>query len=231
MVLLTLKAKDLPVTRWQEVLPEALHSIHSLLCTATNMTPHDRIFSFTRKATMGTLLPKWMMTPGPVLLRKRCRPDKADPLVDQVELRHANPQNAFVTFPDGREDSVATRDLTLARCVNNGKEAQISTDQQGAQQQSLEQSSIESPQRTIPPTLGIRTLGTLVPENITILDLMAGPNPIQEDPQPTRPYDHLVLPTPTSPPRKAERQTAIPTPISLPRRSRRQRKPRKILDL
>ncbi|XP_069778851.1 uncharacterized protein [Narcine bancroftii] len=148
----------LDVTRWQEVLPEALHSIRSLLCTATNMTPHERIFSFTRKATTGTVLPKWMMTLGPVLLRKHCRPHKADPLVDQVELRHANLQYAFVTFPDGREDSVATRDLAPAGCVNNAEETQMSTDQQGAQQQSLEQSSIESPQRTIPPTLEIRTL-------------------------------------------------------------------------
>ncbi|XP_069788197.1 uncharacterized protein [Narcine bancroftii] len=229
-VLLTLKAKDLPVTRWQEVLPEALHSIRSLLCTATNMTPHDHIFSFIRKAMTGTVLTKWMMTPGPVLLWKHCRPHKADPLVDQVELRHVNPQYAFVTFPDGREDSVATRDLAQAGCVNNVEETLMSTDQQGAQQQSLEQSSIESPQRTMPPTPEIRTLGMPAPQIITTLDLMAGPNPIQEDPQPTSPHGHLVLPTPTPPPRKAERKTALPTLIPLPR-SRRPWKPRKNLDL
>ncbi|XP_069778833.1 uncharacterized protein [Narcine bancroftii] len=184
-----------------------------------------------RKATTGTVLPKWMMTPGPVLLWKHCRPHKADQLVDQVELRHANPQFAFVTFPDGREDSVATRNPASARCVNNTEETQMSTDQQRVQQQLPEQSSIESPQRTRPPILEIRTLGTPAPQNITTLDLMTGPNPIQVDPQPTRPHDQPVLPTPTPPPRKTERQTTLPTPIPRLRRSRRQWKPRRILDL
>ncbi|XP_069767755.1 uncharacterized protein [Narcine bancroftii] len=109
---------------------------------------HARI----RKATTGTVLPKWMMTPGSVLLWKHCRPHKAVPLVDQMELRHVNPQYAFVTFPDGREDSVATKDLTPARCVNNVEETQMSMNQQGAQQKSLEQLFIESSQSTIPPT-------------------------------------------------------------------------------
>ncbi|XP_069744228.1 uncharacterized protein [Narcine bancroftii] len=77
-----------------------------------------------KKATTDTMLLKWMMTPGPVLLWKHCRPHKADPLVDQVEL---NSQYTFVTFPDGREDSVATRDLSPAGCVNNPEETQMST--------------------------------------------------------------------------------------------------------
>ncbi|XP_069759173.1 uncharacterized protein [Narcine bancroftii] len=87
-VLLTLKAKDLPVARWQDVLLEALHSILSLLCAATNMTPHDRMFSFSRKATTGTVLPRWLMTPGPELLWKHCRCHRTDPLVEPVEVRH-----------------------------------------------------------------------------------------------------------------------------------------------
>ncbi|XP_069779595.1 uncharacterized protein [Narcine bancroftii] len=172
-VLLTLKAKDLPVSRW--------------------------------KATTCTVVPKWMMTLGPVLLWKHCRPHKVNPLVDQVELRHANPQYAFVTFPDGREDPVATRDLAPAGCVNNAEETQMSTDQQGAQQQSLEQTSIESPQRTIPPTPEIRTMGTSAPQNITTLDLMAGPNTIQEDPQTTWPSSTSHSHTSTKKGRKEDR--------------------------
>ncbi|XP_069798445.1 uncharacterized protein [Narcine bancroftii] len=160
-----------------------------------------------------------MKTPEPVLLQKHCRPHKVDLLVDQVELRHTNPQYAFVTFPDGRGDSVATRDLTPATrdlapatrdlapagCVNNAAETQMSTDQQGAQQQPLEQSSIESPQRTIPPTPEIRTLGTPASQNITTLDLMAGPNPIQEDPQPTWPSSTSHSHTFTKKGQKADR--------------------------
>ena len=43
---LALKSKGLKQTQWESVLPEALHSIRSLLCTATNETPHDRLFGF-----------------------------------------------------------------------------------------------------------------------------------------------------------------------------------------
>ena len=38
-ITLVLKTKRLPTSRWQEVLPDAIHSIQSLLCTTTNTTP------------------------------------------------------------------------------------------------------------------------------------------------------------------------------------------------
>ncbi|XP_062909829.1 LOW QUALITY PROTEIN: uncharacterized protein LOC134349429 [Mobula hypostoma] len=111
--LLALKLKGLPVSRWQEVLPEALHSIRSLLCTATNATLHERLFSFPRKSTTGTTLPSWLTSPGPVLLRKHARSNKYSPIVERVHLLHANPQYAYVVLPDGREDTVSIRDLNL----------------------------------------------------------------------------------------------------------------------
>ena len=113
-ILLALKSRGLPVSRWQDVLPDALHSIRSLLCTATNTTPHERMFTFPRKSASGTSLPDWLATPVPVLLRKHVRHHKADPLVETVLLRHANPQYAFVAFQDGREDTVSVRDLAPA---------------------------------------------------------------------------------------------------------------------
>ena len=67
-IILTLKTKDLPTSYWQEVLLDALHSIRSLLCTATNATPHERMFSYQRKSTSGVSIPSWLTTPGPVLL-------------------------------------------------------------------------------------------------------------------------------------------------------------------
>ena len=34
------------IMEWESILPVALHSIHSLLCTRTNATPHERGFTF-----------------------------------------------------------------------------------------------------------------------------------------------------------------------------------------
>ena len=43
---LALKTANLPHEQWEMMLPNALHSIRSLLCTATNATPHERFFAF-----------------------------------------------------------------------------------------------------------------------------------------------------------------------------------------
>ncbi len=50
-ITLALKTKGLPTNCWQELLLDALHSIRSLLCTATNTTPHERMFTYPRKST------------------------------------------------------------------------------------------------------------------------------------------------------------------------------------
>ena len=108
---LSLDSQDLPEGCWEDVLPTALHSIRSLLCVATNSTPHERMFQFPRKSSSGYSLPTWLNTPNSkVLLRKHVR-NKSDPLVDAVELLEANPSFAKVRFPDGRESTVSTGDL------------------------------------------------------------------------------------------------------------------------
>ncbi len=43
-VRLYLHSHGLDVSYWEEILPMALHSIRSLLCTATNSTPHERFY-------------------------------------------------------------------------------------------------------------------------------------------------------------------------------------------
>ena len=63
-VTLALKSKDLPLSSWECVLPDALHSIRSLLCTATNCTPHERMFSFQRKSTAGLRFIYTIAVPG-----------------------------------------------------------------------------------------------------------------------------------------------------------------------
>ena len=42
----TLKSHSLPDSHWEMVLPDALHSIRSLLSTAINTTPHARFFGY-----------------------------------------------------------------------------------------------------------------------------------------------------------------------------------------
>ena len=110
-VQLALTSKGLPIEQWEAVLPEALHSVRSLLCTSTNETPHERFFSFPRKSTYGKSLPSWLR-PGPVMLRRFVRANNASPLVDEVELLDANPTYAHVRYPDGRESTVSINDLS-----------------------------------------------------------------------------------------------------------------------
>ena len=78
---LALKTHRIPVKYWQEVISDALHSIRSLLCTATNTTLHQDLFSFQRKSTSGQSMPTCLNTPGPVLLKRHVRNSKFEPLV------------------------------------------------------------------------------------------------------------------------------------------------------
>ncbi|KXJ09520.1 hypothetical protein AC249_AIPGENE11011 [Exaiptasia diaphana] len=131
-VRLALKSANLPDAKWEMVLPDALHSVRSLLSTATNATPHERFFGFQRRSTHGTSLPTWLQSPGPVLLHRYVRTSKNDPLVDQVELKEANPTYAHIKYLDDRKSTVSLRDL--APCP------QVSI-------------KITTPSGTVPPTL------------------------------------------------------------------------------
>ena len=107
---LMLRTQKLDEKLWETVLPEALHSIRSLLCTATNATPHERFVPFTSRSMFGRSLPSWLINPGVILIRKHNR-NKDEPFCEEVELLHANPSYAYVRFPDGRETTVSTNDL------------------------------------------------------------------------------------------------------------------------
>ena len=122
-VMLALRSKRLPVEHWEKVISTALHSIRSLISTSTNETPHERMFNFARKASNGNALPSWLSNPGPVYLRKFVRNSKFSPTVEKVELLQANPQYAYVQFPNGRESTVSLKDL--APC---GESAVIDSD-------------------------------------------------------------------------------------------------------
>lgn len=111
---LALHCRGLPISRWEDVLDDALHCIRSLLCTATNTTPHERLFSYQRRSTTGKSLPTWLSSPGPVLLKRMARSSKYDPLVDEVELLECNPSYARIRLPDGRQDNVSLSRLAPA---------------------------------------------------------------------------------------------------------------------
>jgi hypothetical protein len=108
-VRLALTSKRMNISSWESVLPDALHSIRSLLCTATNETPHERLFSFNRKSATGCSIPSWL-TPGRIYIRNHVRNSKHDPVVIEAELLQADPQYAFVTLDSGHETRVSLRD-------------------------------------------------------------------------------------------------------------------------
>jgi len=93
-------------------LPTALHSIRSLLSTATNTTPHERFLQHSRRNMFGSSLPSWLADGhSKVLLKRHVRSSKYEPLVDEVELLEANHQYAHIRYPDGRESTVSTQHL------------------------------------------------------------------------------------------------------------------------
>ena len=111
---LSLQEHGLETKEWEKCLPDALHSIRSLLCTATNATPHERLFSFHRKTSNGCTLPVWLVNPGTVLLKRHVRASKYEPLVEEVDLIEANPNYAHVQLKNGVEKTVSLKDLAPA---------------------------------------------------------------------------------------------------------------------
>ena len=111
-VTMSLKSRGLPQENWQDVLPDALHSIRSLLCTSTNATPHERFFIFQRRSTSGTSVPTWLTERDTALLKRNVRLSKQEPLCDEVEILHVNPNYVHVRTPEGREKSVNIKQLS-----------------------------------------------------------------------------------------------------------------------
>ena len=58
---LALCSRNMVTSGWELVLPQVLHSIRTLLCTSTNQTPHERLFSYRRRSATGHSLPTWLV--------------------------------------------------------------------------------------------------------------------------------------------------------------------------
>jgi hypothetical protein len=110
-VQMQLRTKQLSDHMWEEVLPDVLHSLRSLLCTTTNETPHERLFRFQRRSSSGCTIPTFLSQPGKVYLKNFTRNSKREPLVQEVELLESNPHYAFIRFPDGKESTVSVKNL------------------------------------------------------------------------------------------------------------------------
>ena len=126
-VSLALKTHRLPTSKWELELLDALHSIRTLISTATNETPHERFFSYHRKSSTGCSLPSWLTSPGKVLLKRHVRQSKYEPLVEEVDLLEANPNYAHIRKADGKETTVSLRDLA-PRGKEDGLEIQGTTE-------------------------------------------------------------------------------------------------------
>ena len=104
---LCLSSKNIGIRQWESVLPKSFHAIRSLLCTSTNQTPHERLYTYQRRAATGISLPTWPMVPGPIFLRRYHKGRKYETAVERVDLLDAHLEYAFVQFPDGRESTAS----------------------------------------------------------------------------------------------------------------------------
>ena len=96
--------------QWEFVVSDALCSLRTLLCTAINCTPHERMFGFARRTMTGKALPSWLIESDKVYARQHVR-NKGEPLGEEVTLLEANPQYALVEYPNGRQTTISIKDL------------------------------------------------------------------------------------------------------------------------
>ena len=108
---LSLKFRGLPISQWEKVLPQVLHSVRSLLCTTTNSTPHERFLCFQRRSVLGISAPSWLNSSSTVLVKRHNRSSKYEPLLEEADLIHATQQYAFVRFKNGHKSMVSLRDI------------------------------------------------------------------------------------------------------------------------
>ena len=66
--LLAIHTKGLTLEHWEAVLLDVLHSIRSLLFTATNVFPHERFLCFKHHSATGKAIPTWLAALGLALL-------------------------------------------------------------------------------------------------------------------------------------------------------------------
>ena len=110
-VKLALKDQNFPILKWEVVLPKVLHSMSSLLCTATNSMPHEHFLNFQRRSILGISTPSWPCSPRTVLVQRHVCHNKYGQLV-LADLIHATPQYVHIQFKNSCENTVSLKDVT-----------------------------------------------------------------------------------------------------------------------
>ncbi|XP_003368437.1 conserved hypothetical protein [Trichinella spiralis] len=119
-VSLALRSHNLRIEQWEEVIRLALHLLRRLLSTATNATPHERLFGSSSRTPTDTSLPTWLTTPGMVLIRRMSQTNKCNLLVEELELlEHLAPAGGKCVAEDGNPDE--TQVGTGAPCEEGEK--------------------------------------------------------------------------------------------------------------
>ena len=134
-VTMALRTQNLPTKYWEHVLPDVLHSIRTLLCKATNCTPHKRMFSHQRRSSTGCSIPSFLSKPGPVLLRRYVRSSKDEPLVryqngreSTVSLRDLAPSSPTLATDLARDDSPLHREVIFKDSTVENSKSTISNE-------------------------------------------------------------------------------------------------------
>ena len=90
---------------WQLVLPEVLDHCRVLLQI------HEHFLSFSRRSSHNISLPFWLMSLGPLQIKRFVRNNKTNPYVDQVKLLKSNSTYTNMKYSSGRESTVYVCDL------------------------------------------------------------------------------------------------------------------------
>ena len=56
-------------------------------------------------------MPTWLLEQGKVFVKKHFQSSKYDPLVEEADLIEAEPQYAYIKYPNGRESTASIKDL------------------------------------------------------------------------------------------------------------------------
>ncbi len=118
-VVCTLHSRNLSEDKWEDVLPDVLASIRTLICTATKETPHDRFFNFQRRTPTKYTIPHWMAPGNPVYVKNVVR-NKDDPLVHPAQVVEViNDQFIKVANRKGVVDTISSSKVSRGSIVPN----------------------------------------------------------------------------------------------------------------
>ncbi|GFW78110.1 hypothetical protein TNCV_135801 [Trichonephila clavipes] len=102
----------------EEIIQTVLHSIRSLMCTATNATPCERMFSHPRRSYNGFSIHTRLTKPDPVLIKRETTRSEGNKGAEENLPVHPDLQpirsDSTVTLGDSTEENMNTLALRTA---------------------------------------------------------------------------------------------------------------------